>query len=162
MKKTKNKKKAAPIQMGEKPTPERRQQNGGVVQETLGREANDKATLKRHRARMECALDAYLLKGKITLAEHQAGMRFRQAYLRAVLKIRVEDNGAGSHGDPEMAFIAVPASEQTLCKAYEVLTSTQKKAVIQICGHDEWGGTTRLVETLHRALEQLATLWHLG
>jgi len=160
MKKPKNKKKATPIHLGESPTPERRQQNGGVVQEIMDREPNGKILIKRHRAKAECALDAYFLKGRITLAEYEAGMKFRVAYLRAVFRIQVEDNGAGSHGDPEMAFIAVPASEQTLRQAYGVLTSNQKKAIIQICGHDEWAGTTRLVETLQRALEQLATIWH--
>jgi len=155
-------KKDIPIRQGETVTRERRRQNGGVISEIMERDNSGKAYIKRQRACAECVLDYYLSRGKISAPEYEAAMKFRKAYLRAVLRVKVEDNGAGAHGDPEMAMLIIAESERRLRQAYAVLSPSQKTVVISVCGHDDWVGDTYRFETFHRALARLIDLWPIG
>jgi len=157
-----HKRKFHTIRIGETPLPERCRQNGGVVAEVIDRDTSDKIVMQRFRAVAECTLDIYVVKGKLTIAQHKAGMRFRHAYLRAVLRLKVEDSGSGSHGSMDMAALMPIHSERVLLEAYAVLSKQQKAVIIAVCGHDEWVGSTAKGKTLKRALERLTGLWGFG
>ena len=161
MAKRRRKKVSLPARLGEQATMERRRQLGGVVAEVIDRDLRGNPFMKRDRARCECVLDDYLYRLLLTLSEHEAGMKFRCAYLRGVCRVMVDDPGTGGEYDPEMAMLIVPISEEILREAYKVLTKAQKEIMIRVCGHGEWAGGTDKLETLRRALERLVTLWKL-
>ena len=162
MTKRENKKKSLSLAVGETATKERRQQGGGIITETLSRDSAGKASLKRQRAAAECALDAYLLRGYLTQAQYEAGLKFRMAYLRAVLLIKVHDQGAGSQGDPGMAGLIPIYSERILQEAYAVLRKAQRQIVISVCGHDQWAGRDYKITSLRHGLDSLAKIWKLS
>lgn len=140
---------------------ERGLQSGGIITEVIDRDLRGNPFLKRDRARCECVLDDYLYRLILTPSEHEAGMKFRRAYLRGVCRVMVEDPNGGGEYDPDMAMLIVPISEEILREAYKVLTKAQKEIMIRVCGHGEWAGGTDKLETLRRALERLVTLWKL-
>ncbi len=162
MSKRRYKKKAISIRVGELATKERRRQHGGVRTEIVDRSVDNKAIVKRHRAIAECTLDRYFLRELISEAEYEAGMKFRHAYLRAVLRIKVDDVGVGAHGDLEMSALMVIKSEKLLREAYGVLSLAQQTVIIAVCGFDEWAGGAYRLETFHRGLEKLIDLWKLA
>ena len=143
-------------------TPERRRQNGGVMKDTETLHKDCKTKTKRYRSTAECMLDAYLWHGKISDNEHAAGMKFRRAYLRAILRIKVEDQGSGSRGDYDMSGLMVPVSEQILKQAYSVLSSAQKTLIVRVCGDDTPPGDSYRLETFKRGLTQLLQLWKMS
>jgi len=153
------KRKALAARCGEMATPERQKQQYGVVSEVVDRDVRGNVYQRRHRAVAECMLDTYLLRGNLTEYEYQAGMKFRRAYQRAVFKLCVEDPTSSGEYDPEMAMLMVPISEETLRNAYAALSPAQKALVVSVCGHDECAGNADRIETLHRGLERLVTLW---
>ena len=69
--------------------------------------------------------------------EYAAGMKFRYAYMRAVLKVHVDDIGSGCHGSFDMAALLPIHSERIINEAYSVLSPQNKLAIIAGCGHDE-------------------------
>jgi len=150
------------VRTGETPTPERGLQNGGVVAEVIDRDTEGQILIQRYRAQHESPLDAYFLRQKISEAEYKAGVRFRNAYYRAVLKIRVDNMGRGSQGDTEITKLGPIYSEELLQETYAAVSPAQKAAIISVCGHDEYLGDTYKVETLHRGLERMATRWKLA
>jgi hypothetical protein len=158
----KYRKKALPVRFGETATKERKGQQGGVVTEVIDRDLSGKALIKRQRALEECSLDAYLRRGIIGSEEHMVGLRFRHAYLRAVLKVQVDDIGGGSQGDPEMSALVVLKAERLLKEAYKVLSIAQRDIIITVCGYGDWAGGSYKLETLHRGLEKLVDLWRVG
>lgn len=159
MAKRKHKIKVLTVRSGDSPTPERRAQNGGVAKEVTARDCRGNALMVRFKAVAECPLDAYFQRGHLTEAEYKASMKFRHAYLRAILQVRVQDVESGSRGDHEMAALMPIHSERVLKEACEVLSTAQKAVVISVCGHDEWAGGFYKLQTLHRGLEKLADLW---
>jgi hypothetical protein len=144
---------------GEKANNERQSHNGGVITQIVECAGDGKTRIIRHRAAAECVLDAYCLRNCISPTQYQAGLQFRKAYLRAVLHVRVADNGAGSHGDSEMAFLTRIHSEELLKSAYAILSDKQKAIVINVCGHDIWAGGKVNLRTLNRGLRRLAEYW---
>src|SRR5580698_4359490 len=142
MSKRKRKHKAHAVRVDETPTPERRLQNGGVVAEVIDRDVEGQILIQRYRALHESPLDAYFLRQKISEAEYKAGIRFRHAYFRAVLKIQVDDLGEGAKGDVEISRLGPIYSEKLLREAYEAVSPAQKTAIITVCGHDEYLGDT--------------------
>jgi len=159
MPKRRYKKKAITIRVGEKAPKERQQHQGGLISEVIDRLPNGKAIMKRLRAMAECVLDAYVIREVINLLEYKAAMRFRKAYLRAVLHVKTDDTGVGHHGDTEHAALTPTESEQLLRQAYTVLDMTEKEVIIAVCGHDDWSGGTYRVKALHSGLEKLIKLW---
>jgi hypothetical protein len=162
MAKRKHNKKLLPARVGEAPTPERRRQGSGIVAEVIDRDGGGKVLMHRFKAAADCPLDSYILRGNLTQAEYRAGIKFRHAYLRGVLRVHVEDIGSGAHGDPEQAALTPIYSERALREAYEVLSARQKAIVIAVCGHDEWAGGTVNIKTLQRGLGMMADLWKLN
>ena len=162
MTKRQRKKHYSPTCNGLIPTDERRKQNGGVSSEIINRDKNGKPLTKRYKSVWDCPLDVYLDRSVIDVSEHAAGYKFRHAYFRAVLGIRVSDIGSGNQGDKEMAVITPIYSERLLSEAYEALTPEQKTIVISVCGHDECAGKTAKLQTLHRGLERLRHLWKIS
>lgn len=150
------------VRIGDKPTQERQNHNGGVEAETVDRGVNGKILVKRYKAVWECPLDAYLGRGAISELEHLAGLKFRNAYLRAVLRLKIADIGAGCRGDLEMAALTPIYSEKLLNDAYAALSPKQKAIVIDVCGHDEVAGDTAKMKTLHRGLEKLCDVWKIN
>jgi len=159
MSKRKHKKKPSAIRHGERATKERQRQRGGVTNEVVDRDYSGRIYIKRHKANDECMLDSYKWLAKISPTEHQAGMKFRCAYLRSVLRVNVDDRGSGCKGDYEMAALIVPFSEQLLREAYAVLSPAQKAVILTVCGHDDVVGDTYRFDTFHRALNILIKLW---
>lgn len=86
-------------------------------------------------------------------------MRLRKAYLRAVLGVRVDDYGAGAHGDREMGALMVIESERLLREAYSVLTLQEKAIIISVCGHDDWSGGDYRMHFLRLGLDKVAAKW---
>lgn len=162
MSKRRPKKKALDVVVPVGTTPERRRQNGGVIIETATHHNDCKTRAKRYRSTAECMLDAYRWHGKISDKEHAAGMKFRRAYLRAVLRVKVEDQGSGSRCDYDMSGLMVPISEQILKQAYSVLSTAQKALIVRVCGDDTPAGDSYRLETLKRGLAQLIQLWKIA
>jgi hypothetical protein len=150
------------VRIGETPTKERRNHNGGVIAEIADRDSAHRILIKRFRAVWECPLDKYRDDMAISLAEHQAGLKFKNAYYRAVLGIKVSDIGSGCKGDWEMASLTAVYSERLLIEAYQALSPKQKAIVINVCGHDEVAGTTARLKTLHRGLMKLCNVWKIS
>ncbi|MDR3560892.1 MAG: hypothetical protein P4N59_05565 [Negativicutes bacterium] len=155
------KKKALPVRIGET-APKQRAQHGGVIMETIDRDARGMALTKRQRSIAECVLDVYFLRQFIDEAEYEAGMIFRKAYLRAVLRVRVEDAGAGCHGELGMEPLMIVHSEYLLRKAYKALPVTEQAVIVAVCGHDAWAGNGYRSMLLHSGLRVLANLWKVG
>ena len=151
----------ATVRVGEAPTPERRNQNGGIKAEIVDRDVSDRVLVKRYKAVWECPLDTYFDHDTISAPEHHAGQKFRRAYFRAVFGIHVEDIGSGCEGDPEMGILTPLYSERLIKQACSVLSPKQKEVVINVCGYDEVAGSTAKVKTLHRALERLCEIWEI-
>jgi len=162
MSKKQRKRRILTVRIGETPTPERRRHNGGVVSEIVDRDVSDRILIKRYKAVWECPLDTYLGRRAISEAEHRAGQKFRHAYFRAVLGIKLDDIGTGSEGDYEMAVLTPVYSQRLLRDAYEALSPKQKAIVISVCGHDEVAGETARLKTLHRGLEKLCDVWKIN
>lgn len=154
-------KKTLPVRQGERASMELRSHCGGVVTEVIDRDLRGNPYMVRDRVRVECALDYYVWQGRITKSEYEAGLKFRRAYERAVLGLKVEDPTSTGAYDPEMAMLIVPISEEILRAAYEELSDAQQRIVIEVCGHNKYAGTTDRFETLCRGLEKLVTLWKL-
>ncbi len=161
MAKKRKAKRRMPVRVGERATMELRAQCGGVITEVIDRDLRGNPYMVRDRVRVECSLDYYLWKGHLTKEEYEAGLKFRRAYQRAVLGLKVEDPASTGAYDPEMAMLIVPISEEILRAAYDEMSGAQKKIVIDVCGHNKYAGTTDRIQTLHRGLEKLATLWRL-
>jgi len=162
MAREKLKRKAMSVIAGEAATMERCNQNGGVIVEAVSNGQTAQEILIRHRAIAECVLDAYFLRETITEAQYEAGMKFRHAYLRAMLGIKVSDAGVGSHGDYEMSALMPAYCEQVLRTAYAVLSESQRRVVIDICGHDHWAGHSSRTKILIRGLGRLAKHWRMS
>lgn len=157
--KRKYKKKALPARVGEFATVERCRQLGGMITEVVDRDLRGNPIFKRHKAKIECHLDIYLYREQLSLAEYDAGMIFRKAYMRYVLGIKVEDDVQGGRADAEMAMLAVPHSKKLLDQAHEVLSQPQWMVIEAICGLDDTAGNSYRFETFRRGLEKLVDLW---
>ncbi len=142
-------------------TPERKNQLGGVVKELEPANANSRAMITRHRARYECTLDAYLLRGKIDQDEFKAGTQFRRAYLMKVDGIPhacfVERVDGGRFDFDPMKDKTW--AEKRLSEAYAELPLIQTFMVDKVCGKDQLAGGDKQIKTLHRGLDRLARLW---
>jgi len=147
------------IRHGLAPTCERKRQQGGVLKETVDRDARGNVLIERYKAAFECRLDEYRLRDKINEDEYRVGIKFRHAYMRAVLKIQVEDIGSGCHGSYDMGALLPIHSERILREAYSVLSPSQKTAIIAVCGHDERPRDKDHFQTFRRGLEILTELW---
>lgn len=145
--------------VGMTPTLERLAQRDQVHPEVLARDHHGQILRQRYRVCQECYLDTYYLRGALTEAEYCAGMKFRRAYLRAVLKVKVCSPISGGGVDYELAQLTPLYSEELLHAAYRVLSPAQCSIVINVCGHDVCAGITARVKTLQRALRTLARLW---
>jgi hypothetical protein len=144
------------------PTLERRAHGDHIDSEALTRDRHGQIIRQRHRVCQECYLDTYYLRAALNEAEYLAGMKFRRAYLRAILKIKVSSPCSGGAVDYELAQLTPLYSEELLRAAYRVLSPAQRTIVISVCGHDDGAGITARVRTLQRALRILALLWPLG
>ncbi|MDD3289156.1 MAG: hypothetical protein PHX43_09205 [Alphaproteobacteria bacterium] len=166
MSKRQRKRKTQPIRLGEL-APKELCQHNKIILEVVDRDPDGRAYIKRQRVLDECRLDSYLHRLFIDEREHEAGMKFRYAYVRVNFHIRVDDaapnlflNEVGG-GNSEERMIAGIASEELLRKIYKILTPSQRRVVIAVCGCDEFAGTTAKRKTLKRALYRMARYWHL-
>ena len=156
-----SKNKASSCTPGICPTRERRQQNGGVVEERIHQRNADKIYTRRHRAAFECALDAYLWHGVITEPEFDAGMKFYREYARSVLKIKIYDPGTGSRGDIEMPTISAINGNAVLREAFDLLSTMQREVLILVCVNNTRAGNTFRKNILSQALRILAKHWNM-
>ena len=107
-------------------------------------------------------LDAYLIKEQIDKAAHEAGMRYRTCWLRAVEGKNVLERGdSGRALSYEETLDIVPQSRRLLSEADDILSPAQKKIILRVCCDDRRAGETDALETLRRGLERLVKLWKL-
>ena len=158
MTRQKGRKRSAPIRAGATPTKERRRQNGGVVAETIAQEGSGKALFNRYRAVWECPLDAYRDFRVITKLEHLAGIRFREAYHRAVLSRPAIRERLNNY--PTSTRLTM--SEKLLNDAYSTLPPYNKRVIIDICGHDLLAQDGKRLNALKKGLGHLALRWHMA
>lgn len=156
MSKQKGKKKMLHIKTGIVPTKERHQHSGGVMAEAIELDGQGKTLMHRYRAVWNCPLDAYKDMNVISEPEYQSGLRFRQAYYRAVLSRRAGYERLNNH----LADTSLTPSERLLKDAYRIIPSYNKGTVIDICGHDQPAETMDALEKLRKGLGHLAVAWH--
>lgn len=123
---------------------------------------NSRVMIINHRARAECKLDMYLLRGRIDRTEHEAGMKFRYAWLNRVHRIRdinPLEPGVGMHTSFLEASETLCYSEKIIREAFEILPDAQRRAVVSVCGEDEFANHTR---ELRRGLEKISRAWRLN
>ena len=142
--------------LGIAPTPERRKQNGGVIAERIIRNANDRGFITRYRAVWSCPLDAYRDSNFITRAEHLAGIIFHKAYYGSVLCRAAHMERLGNCA----ASDRLSPHERILKQAYRTLSFPSRKAVINICGHEEPARDEKKLQELRRGLGELARCWN--
>jgi hypothetical protein len=148
-----------------KPTRERMRQQGGVAHDVP---LETGSRVLGYRARCECILDVYHQRGQIDRYEHEAGLRFRRAWLRHVLGIRVDDSMPGAvFSQPgvngaEDKQLRLSEAQRLINEALRCLHDEhQRMLVIGVCGQDETAGGTRNITVLRRALEAIARHWSL-
>lgn len=140
------------------PTPERHRHNGGVIATALGLGADGKTFTNQYRAVWECPLDAYKDLHVISELEHQAGLRFRHAYHRAILSRRAGFERLNNHPTDTR----LTPSERLLRDAYRKMSPYNKGAVIDICGHDREAQDDKTINALRGGLGQLARCWSMA
>jgi len=155
MSKKHNKGRIHTVRSGMGPTKERRRQHGGVTSDVIERGFRDKILVRRYRAVWECPLDAYADKEAITVSEHWAGLKFREAYFRAILCKRAICDRISKH-TPNTGY---SPGEKVLKEAYRALSHQYRGAVVDICGHDQPAQDEAKLHNLKKGLGQLAELW---
>jgi hypothetical protein len=139
---------------------ERCRQQDGILREVIERDSYGKAVMVRCHARSECMLDAYLIRKIILLREHEAGMIFQAAWLRARCGVKVIDRyTTGTPVSYEAWLDFIPESERILKEAHDVLSRAQKTVVIRVCWENKLAGGTDKIETLRRGLKRMADWW---
>lgn len=157
MSKHKGRNRTSGIKTGMVPTKERHQHSGGVTADAVELDNQGKALMYRYRAVWDCPLDAYKDMNVITEPEYQSGLRFRQAYYRAVLSRRAGYERLNSHP----ADTKLTPSERVLRDAYRIIPSYNKGTIIDICGHDRPAQNEKEVKALRNGLGQLVQCWHM-
>jgi len=136
-------------------------QLGGTLEEVIDRDVRGKALSLRHRLRVECILDAYLLRELIEKEEHRAGMRYRLAWQRARDGLKVRDRF--SSGKAQLNYTdsmrVIEESERILKEADEVLSSAQKALVLRVCCENARAQGSYNLETLRVGLSRMAVKW---
>ena len=151
------------VRQGEVPTVERKRQLGGTTKEVIDRDVSGRVYMMRYCARTECMLDAYLIQKKIPVDMHEAGMKYRKAWLRARCGVKVTDrNTVSAPVGYEESVNIVYESERILREADGVLTLAQRRMIIRVCCEDKKAGGTDALETLRRGLVELMDLWCIG
>lgn len=158
MSKDKGNKNAPRIKTGMAPTKERHQHSGGVMAEAIELDHQSKVLMHRYRAVWNCPLDVYRDMEVITEPEYQSGLRFRQAYYRAVLSRRADYERLNSCPTDT----SLTPSERILKDAYRIMPSYNMGTVIDICGHDRYAKNEKEVKALRNGLGQLARRWHMA
>lgn len=158
MSKHKGKNKTPHMKTGMVPTKERQQHSGGVMAEAIKLDNQGRTLMHRYRAVWDCPLDAYKDMNVITEPEYQSGLRFRQAYYRAVLSRRAGYERLNCHP----TNTSLTPSERVLRDAYRIIPSYNKGTVINICGHDRYAESEKEVKALRNGLGRLARCWHMA
>ena len=147
-------------------TPERSAKCGGVAVTLAPDPASPRLFVGVLRARCECWLDRYRIKGLLADAEYKAGIKFRSAWLATIYGLRTMqaatvhewiDNGKAMSLEDRISYVT--QAERIVREALPALSVAQKLAVIAVCGQDEALGDTYRVQTLGRGLGVLAALW---
>ncbi len=154
-------KESLPIRLGEVPTVDFQRQLGDTIEEIIDRDVSGHILLVRHRLRVECILDAYLLRLLIEREEHRAGMRYRLAWQRARDGLKVRDRF--SSGKAQLNYTdsmrVIEESERILKEADEVLSASQKALVLRVCCENGKAQGAYNLETLRVGLARMAVRW---
>lgn len=142
--------------------PERRKQMGGVVKVLHPLDPKSRAMV--HAARCECKLDAYLITGRISSDEHEAGIKFRAAWTATAHGIKTRDSTVErvGCGQSDGAMAQLISAKSLINAAYAALSPFQAMIVADVCGADNWAGDKDRVETMRRGLDCLSRLWGLA
>jgi len=157
MTKPKDKKKVTAQKTEMCPTKERSRQNGGVMMEAIANGADSLDMINRYRAVWECPLDAYKDFRVITEGEHQAGLRFRNAYYHAVLSRRAGYERLNNYP----TSMNLNMSERILRDAQRIVAPHNMGTVIDVCGYDRVVWNEKALEKLRKGLGNLALHWHM-
>lgn len=157
---------AAPlIDCGVVPTPERMLQFGGIVRELVPITANSRQMQAVYRAKAECKLDRYRLRGAIGSCEFEAGMKFRAAWLYLTEGIKITDSTQREASDDicinaqSIAHLR-PYSDKIIREAWSVLSPIQKIVITSVCGEDQPVGV-RMAQ-LRAGLERMRIFWKIN
>jgi hypothetical protein len=94
----------------------------------------------------------------ISVAEHWAGLKFREAYYRAVLCRKA----AYQRINPNFPDIGPMPGEGVLKEAFRALSPQYRPAVIDVCGYDQPITDLAKLDRLQKGLGQLASLWRVA
>lgn len=140
------------------PTQERRIHNGGVVSEPVTWDKDGKSVVNRYRAVWETPLDAYKDSDLITDPQHKAGLRYREAYHKAVLSRPPIYKGLV----PTPANTELTKSEKLIKDAHRIISPDNKEVVVNVCGHGQMIYSERALDKLRKGLGELAISWHMA
>ncbi len=145
------------IKATEYATPERARQDGGVFIEPVDRDNKGEVIQVRHKARITCKLDWYLNAGTITEDMWKAGAKFAFIYFCAGKMPRITpmygDFVSGRRGhDP---FASKTDAQIRLEDALAVLTGPEKDVLWDVCGNDQYAGTTPRTRAMVTGLRAL-------
>lgn len=152
------------VSTGEQATRERCQKPGGVITETIGRDASGKALMKRQRVRIECMLDHYFYASRLDERQYKAGLKFREIYLHVRFDINSKSSRTPFVKDerlfnPDGKMLIHLDCLRLLDGAHKRLSPEQWNIIRNVCGYDEYAGTYPKLKTLVRGLDLLALHW---
>jgi hypothetical protein len=154
--------KADAYRVGETVTPERAKKLGGIEDRPIAYANKGQVALKRQQARIECTLDSYRYRRKISDEQHQAGMKFRTSYMNAVRSPGVVDLTAIRVDNSKPVDPEKPPDfwdRKTIRQAQETLTLGQYEVVENVAGWDGLAGNTRKLDVLRAGLDELYRVW---
>jgi len=157
MTKQKNRNKTTTVEIGIFPTKERFRQNGGLVPEAIASDSSG-TSVDRYRAVWECPLDAYRDRSILTEPEYRAGLRFREAYHKAVLSRRASFERLNRYP----TTTGLSRSERLVRDANSAVSPYNMGVVIDICGYDRPAKDTAMLDKLKKGLGHLAVRWNMA
>lgn len=165
VKRMRKKERVTAVRVGQLATPERRQQQGGVLLENVEKEPGEKLFIKRHRATFANVLDFYFYAGRMDEAQYKAALKFQEIYGRCFegqgFKLQSQalicDGGSGS---AELKVLGRLDAQKHLQDVYRLLDQREKQVIIEVCGFNRAAGDKYRVKILLAALDRLALFWH--
>lgn len=148
-----------------KASPERKKQLCGLVTEIVSvASAGGCAHVKRCKAKVECVLDGYLLRRKITETQHHAGIMFREIYTCHHTSSAHSGTGGTfiyvpNRNIKEMQMVGQLDAHRSLEAVFSRVSTAQRDILEKVCGYDEYAGSHAKLKTLCRALDILAKHW---
>lgn len=129
-------------------------------------ELDMRAAFRRSKAKIECKVDYYFVRGYIAQVHHNAGMLFRKRWLAAVSQPNVvarygDSGGRGIEEWSKARIDAAAAVRGVLDEINRLHGPDYVRIIVRVAGQDETAGPGTM-KTLWRALDALAKAWQIG